>query len=114
MNVETNLTSSCKNNVFPSTYSMSKFGLNGEGLSNPVDILNCYKIAIFEDGISEEELLNCENINILLDENTFFLKEKPFYKRVVESGGIKISNETIVECKKCCYNGKNFHLCKQT
>ena len=81
---------------------MCIYGMNNK---NPVDIFNCYRTAIVEDGLTEEDLIENKNINQTLEEKTFFLKEKNFYKRVMKSGGIIISGDEITECGKCFYNG---------
>ena len=105
MNAAIDLINSCKNNVFPSIATLSTYGMNGEGKTNPVDIWNCYKIAITENKINEHDLCNCTNLNTLLKEKVPSLHDNSSYKRVMENGGIVISNLEITECSKCFYNG---------
>jgi len=109
MDSETDLVNSCKNNIFPKISTMSKFGINNK---NPIDVINCYITSITEDGLNENDFKNYKNINILFEEKTFFLKQKDFYKRVINSGGIIVSRDDIIECNKCYYNGVENCMCK--
>lgn len=104
MDSETDLVNSCKLGMFPKIATISRFGINNK---NSVDILNCYITSITEDNMNEDDFRNCKNINKLFEEKTIFLKQKDFYKRVINSGGIVISSDEIVECNNCYYNGVN-------
>lgn len=109
MDLELDLVKSCKDGVFPKIKTMSKFGINN---TNPIDVLNCYITSITEDGLDEKDFKKYNNkINSLFEEKTFFLKQKDFYKRVINSGGIVISNDDIIECDTCYYNGVNSCKC---
>lgn len=109
MDSETDLVTSCKKHVFPKISTMSKFGINN---NNPIDVLNCYITAINEDGLNENDFKKYNNkINKLFEEKTFFLKQKDFYKRVINSGGIVVSRDDIIECNNCYYNGVDSCKC---
>jgi hypothetical protein len=99
-----NLFESCVNNVFPSLHTMSKYGLDGNGGTNPMDILKCYSTAIKEGKLSQEELEKTKDLNNLILQ---FNKSKDYYNRVKKSGGIQISVTfpNHVECSKCNYCG---------
>jgi hypothetical protein len=110
MNPEMDLINACKNNVFPSLYTMGIYGLNGEGKSNPIDILNCYKTLIVDDKLTCNDLKKCKDINGLFSSSKN-LKNKPHYHRVMNSDGVVLSCRTNVECEKCFYNGVNKPCC---
>lgn len=110
MNTETDLINSCKLGMFPSTQTMSKYGLNGEGSASPIDILNCYRVIFSNDENSINKLLNTEDINIFF-KNAISLKNNVYYNRIIKNGGVKISPQTPKECEKCFYNGLNHHTC---
>ena len=110
MNTEQDLFDCCKQGMFPSVKTMSKYGLNGEGFASPIDILNCYRTIFLKDDNSIEKLLNSEDVNTFF-ENSIYLKNNVYYNRVVENGGVYISSEYPVECEKCFYNGSNQHSC---
>lgn len=110
MNTELDLFDSCRQCMFPSLRTMSKYGLNGEGNASPVDILNCYRIIFSKDENSIEKLLNSSDINTFFEES-IHLKNNSYYRRVIENGGVCISPETPTECNKCFYTGVNYHTC---
>ena len=100
-----NLFEFCKKNVFPSLHTMSKYGMDGNGGTNPLDILKCYSTAIKEGKLSPEELEQTRDLNNLILK---FNKSKDYYDRVKKSGGIQISvtlPTNHVECSKCNYCG---------
>lgn len=110
MNTELDLFESCKKGMFPSLRTMSKYGLNGEGSASPIDILNCYRIIFSNDENSIEKLLNSEDVNTFF-KNSIFLKDKLYYDRVIQYGGVCISSGDPVECGQCFYNGSPNHTC---
>ena len=110
MNIEHDLFNSCKQGMFPSMITMSKYGLNGEGYASPIDILNCYRIIFSKDENSIEKLLNSEDVNTFF-KNSIHLKNNLYYYRVIENGGVKISPGNPIECEKCFYNGIEQHAC---
>lgn len=113
MNAAIDLFTSCKKNTFPSLATMAKYGLNGEGKANPIDIFNCYKKLIQSGEVSEHDFCKTENENInnlLKNNNHIFVNYLP-YKRLYNNGGIVIADKTIIECDKCFYNGLNKKCC---
>ena len=104
MNAEIDLIYSCTHNQFPCIRTMCLYGLNGEGKANPIDVIKCYKTAFLEDGVTEHDLREYDDMNKMFEEKTVFLKDKIHYKRLVLDGGIKISKKGF-ECDKCFYNG---------
>ena len=110
MNTEHDLVNSCKQGMFPSIRTMSKYGLNGEGCASPIDILNCYRVIFSKDENSIEKLLISEDVNTFF-KNSIHLKNNSYYYRVIQNGGVKISPENPIECDKCFYNGVEQHTC---
>lgn len=99
------LINACRTNKLPTLKAMSDFGIqNTEGV-NPLDIFECYKIAILEDLVDHDELMralerDCLNHVIM---NSPSVKNSAVYCRVVGSGNGIVNGYTrsMNECDTC-------------
>ena len=100
-----NLIKACRKNTFPDINTVTSWGLDGHGGTNPVSIFACYREAILVDGVTEDDLeqyMTNGRINELILERQSGVKCLPCYERVLQMGGIKISKyDPQIECSKC-------------
>ena len=101
----TKLVNACKTNVFPDISTITKYGLDGCGGTNPMSIFSCYREAIMKEGITDQQIENSFNngeINKLILENSYAVKYLDCYEKVLQKGGIKSSwHLPQLECSKC-------------
>lgn len=101
----TDLVHACNNNVFPTISTMSKYGMDGKGGTNPIHIFSCYREAITKDGVTDvtlEKFFLEGMINTLILEKSHSVKYLECYEKVLQKGGIKSSwNSSQLECPKC-------------
>jgi len=101
----TELVKACVENRFPSVSTMTKYGLDGNGGTNPVFLLTCYREAITKNGVTEttiEKFFKRGEINKLILENSDSVKYLDCYERVLQKGGIRSSWDLPqLECHKC-------------
>ncbi len=101
----TKLVNACKTNVFPDISTITKYGLDGCGGTNPMSIFSCYREAIMKEGITDQQIENSFNngeINKLILENSYAVKYLDCYEKVLQKGGIKSSWDLPqIECSKC-------------
>ena len=104
----TKLVNACKNDVFPDISTITKYGLDGCGGTNPMSIFSCYREAITKEGITGVDIdtyFNSGKINQLILENSSAVKYLECYEKVLQKGGIKTSWDLpqieCAECKKC-------------
>ena len=101
----TELVNACTNNTFPTISTMSKYGLDGKGGTNPIHIFSCYREAVTKDGVTDailEKFFLGGKINQLILENSYSVKYLECYEKVLQKGGIKSSwNSSQLECPKC-------------
>ena len=99
-----NLVRACKNNHFPDLATMTKFGLDGVGGTNPLSVLKCFQEAV-RSGMTPVDIENYfENgtLSRVILENTMEVKYLDCYEQVLQRGGIKSSwNLPQLECAKC-------------
>lgn len=99
------LVHACYDNKLPSISTITKYGLDGNGGTNPIYIFKCYREAITKDGITDcvlEKFFQDGKINQLILENSHSVKYLSCYENVLQKGGIKTSwNCTHLECPKC-------------
>lgn len=99
------LINACKNNQFPTISTMSKYGMDGNGGTNPLYIFKCYREAVLNDGLTNDQIENYfkkGKINQLILENCDSVKYLDCYEKVLQKGGIKSSwLLPQVECSKC-------------
>lgn len=115
------LVDACFNNRLPNIETMTAFGLDGWGGTNPIAVFDCYRTAVTKDNVSPKQLdehLNSGTINKFIMESLPGVKDCKYYEQVLMKGGIKIStDEGQLECSKCnlcavhendiCYNCGN-------
>lgn len=100
----TDLIESCTNGVFPSIATVTKYGLDGYGGTNPVAVFSCYQSAIVEDSLDAdtiEEAWGNGELNKLILENSYSVKFNKYYENVCKMGGIKLSPYSIKEQGEC-------------
>ena len=101
----TELVGACHNNRFPTMSTMSKYGLDGSGGTNPMHIFSCYREAVTKDGVTDsviEKYFSGGKINQLILENSHSVKFLDCYEKVLQKGGIKCSwNHPQMECPMC-------------
>ena len=99
------LFNACRSNVLPNLSTMSKYGLDGNGGTNPIYIFSCYREAVNKDGVTHEQIENYfkrGKINELILENSNSVKYLECYEHVLQKGGIRTSwNLPQLECPKC-------------
>lgn len=99
------LVESCKNNQLPNIATMTSFGLDGWGGTNPIAVFGCYRAAVMKDGISSEQLDHHKQngtLNEFILETLSNVKDSCYYEQVLAKGGIKIStDEGQTECASC-------------
>ena len=99
------LVESCKNNHFPNIATMTSFGLDGWGGTNPVAIFGCYRTAVNNDGVTADQLdyhRQRGTLNQFILETLSNVKDCEYYEMVLAKGGIKISSdEGQLECGSC-------------
>lgn len=99
-----NLVKACKNNCFPDLATMTKYGLDGVGGTNPLSVLKCFQEAVRVGMTSDDIDKYFENgtISQIILENTMEVKYLDCYEQVLQRGGIKSSwNLPQLECTKC-------------
>ena len=94
------LVNACKNNLFPSIATVTRFGLDG---NKPVEIFTCYRCAVLEDGVTARDIeSNYSDISNFILKRSESVKYLDCYDSVIESGGIKVSTEQPQkECSSC-------------
>lgn len=101
----TDLVNACHANRFPTISTMSKYGMDGNGGTNPIHIYSCYREAVTKDGVTSETLEKFfldGKMNKLILENSFSVKYLDCYEKVLQKGGIKTSwNSAQLECSNC-------------
>lgn len=101
----TELVNACVENRFPSVSTMTKYGLDGNGGTNPVFLLSCYREAVTKDGVTDttiEKYFKKGEINKLIFENCDSVKYLDCYEKVLQKGGIKSSwSLPQLECPSC-------------
>lgn len=101
----TKLVNACKNNMFPDISTITKYGLDGCGGTNPMSIFSCYREAVTKDGLSDVQIerhFKNGDINKLILENSYSVKYLDCYEKVLQKGGIKLSWDLPqLECEKC-------------
>ena len=99
------LHASCISNTFPNIATVTKFGLDGHGGTNPIAVFSCYKSAIVDDGMSVDVLNDAYvkgELNTLILENSHSVKFNKYYELVLQRGGIKLSTDCEqMECDRC-------------
>ena len=113
-----NLVRACKNGAFPDINTVTSWGLDGHGGTNPVSIFACYREAVLTDGVTEDDLehyMNNGRINELILERQSGVKCLPCYEKVLQMGGIKISKYDpqleCMECQLCTIHGDTCENC---
>jgi hypothetical protein len=108
------LVKACNNNTFPDIDTVTSWGLDGHGGTNPVSIFSCYRRAI-NDGVTEQELtdyMERGRINELILERQSGVKCLSCYEKVLQMGGIKISkNDPQRECSQCQHCAEHDDIC---
>ena len=104
----TELINACKAQQFPSMSIMCRFGIDGWGGTNPIDIYECYRTAVTVGGVTSDDIDGCDDLSRLIL-NIPSVKNLPGYDRVVAAGGIQISNCDWRECPTC--NSSSIHPC---
>jgi hypothetical protein len=101
----TALHAACLTDAFPDLATVTKFGLDGYGGTNPIAIFSCYKSAINGDGVTVDDINHAYEhgeLNKLILENSHSVKYNKYYEPVCQKGGIKLSSEcTQLECDRC-------------
>ena len=101
----TELVNACVENRFPSLSVVTKYGLDGNGGTNPVFLLSCYREAIMKDGVTDttiEKFFKMGEINKLILENSDSVKYLDCYEKVLQKGGIRSSWDLQqLECHNC-------------
>ena len=94
------LVKACKENLFPSIATVTRFGLDG---NNPTGVFACYRSAIVEDGITARDLdSNYSDISNFILNQTESVRFLDCYESVLENGGIQVStNHPQKECSNC-------------
>ena len=99
------LVESCKNDHLPNIATMTSFGLDGWGGTNPIAIFGCYRTAVNRDGVTAEQLdlhRRKGTLNQFILESLSNVKDCEYYEQVLAKGGIKISGgEGQLECGSC-------------
>lgn len=99
------LVESCKNNHLPNIATMTSFGLDGCGGTNPVAIFGCYRAAVNVDGVTAKQLdyhRERGTLNQFILETLPKVKDCEYYEQVLAKGGIKVSGcEGQSECGYC-------------
>jgi len=89
------LVEACENNLFPSTATVTRFGLDG---NKPVETFACYRSAILDGGVTVGDIE--DNYNDLSN----FILEKALecYSSVLDGEGIYVSTlDPHSECPNC-------------
>ena len=94
------LVEACKKNLFPSTATVTLFGLDG---NNPVEILACYRCAVVDGGVTAEDIENnYDDLSNFILKRTESVRSLECYASVLEAGGIRLSAKLPQrECPKC-------------
>lgn len=101
----TKLVQACLNEQFPDLATMTKYGLDGHGGTNPVAIFRVYRDAVKNGGLTEsmiDKYMSSGKLNELLLEQTSSVKYLDCYEAVLQKGGIKLSSALKQrECGHC-------------
>ena len=71
--MSTELIECCRAGVFPSMDTMSQFGMDGHGGTDPIDIFECYKLAISGDTIMASDLEGGGSLSTLILSTLYIL-----------------------------------------
>lgn len=114
------LSKACKSGVFPDLATVSKYGLDGVGGTNPVAIIECFRTAI-QSGLTTKDIdRHFENgtLNKIILEDTMEVKYLDCYETVLQRGGIKSSwklpQRECQKCKMCGFHGEYCLNCGDT
>ena len=103
------LVEAVKNNYLPVLEIMCKYGLDGYGGIDPLDVFKCYKIAIVDGGVTAEDINASNNISELILKNRYVIQTDES-KNIRLQGGFKYSIEqNWQECPIC--NSCSIHAC---
>ena len=103
----TKLVQACLDDHFPDLATVTKYGLDGHGGTNPVAIFRVYRDAVKNGGLTDdviEKYMLSGRLNELILEQISSVKHLDCYDSVLQRGGIKFSSDLNQrECDHCQY-----------